>query len=405
MGKIFNLHNINYLSFLIYFAFMFLGLPFAVQAISLFFLIQFFLLAKQGVTPLKQVNKLVLIPVLFYVIHIISLFYSVNKFETNFDLQVKFSFLVLPILFALKREDHKTDIRKLVIAYTYIALIAGLGYIIKGFIIDANFGSFPKYMNFAHPMHPSYLAMYFTVNIAFAAAILLKAKKILWIQVFSILISFTILYLAESKAGLIATFALILFFLFKVLLRQNKKLSLAIIIFFAIAASSIIVLVPRFKALITTTLNYELVFKHPEKVVESTALRLLAWDASLDVISAHPIFGVGAGDIKDELAVVYKKKNYIKPLEMKMNCHNQFIETTVGQGIIGLAVLILMLIALFKNEKHKFLSQLFGVVVAVNILFESMFNVQAGVVFFVFMYSMLLTSKDYKTKSKEYEGI
>jgi len=384
---------------------MFLGLPFSVQAIGLFFLIQVFLLAKQGIIPLKKANKLLLIPILFYIIHGISWFYSTNKFEADFDLQVKFSFLVLPILFALKKEEHKTDIRKLVMAYTFIALIAGLGYIVKGFIIDLNTGTFPKYMKFSHPMHPSYLAMYFTVNIAFAAAILLKAKKFLWIQVISIFTSFIILYLAESKAGLIATFVLILFFLFKVLFHQNRKLSLAIIIIFAITASSIIVLVPRFKTLLSTTLNYEIVFQHPEKVVESTALRLLAWNASIDVISEHPIIGVGAGDIKDELAVVYKKNNYVKPLEMKMNCHNQYIETTVGQGIIGLAVLIFMLMALFINKNHKFLSQLFGVIIAVNILFESMFNVQAGVVFFVFIYSMILSSKIYKPKPHEHEGI
>lgn len=379
---------------------MFLGLPFSVQAIALFFLIQVFLIIKQGITPFSKVNKLLLIPILFYIIHGISWFYSTNKFEANFDLQVKFSFLVLPILFALKKEEHKIDLRKLIKAYTCIALIAGFGYIIKGFIIDSTFGTFPKYMVFSHPMHPSYLAMYFSVNIAFAATILLKAKKFLWIQVSSIFISFIILYLAESKAGLIATFVLILYFLYKVLFHKNKKLSLAIILIFAIIASSIIVFVPRFKTLLTTTLNYEIVFQHPEKVVESTALRLLAWDASLDIISEHPIIGVGGGDIKDELAVVYKKNNYVKPLAMKMNCHNQYIETTVGQGIIGLAVLIFMLMALFINKNHKFLSQLFGVIVVVNILFESMFNVQAGVVFFVFIYSMILSSKIYNPKAQ-----
>lgn len=400
MQKYFSLQNLNYVSFLIYFAFMFLGLPFSVQAIGLFFLIQIFLLTKQGIIPLKKVNKLLLIPILFYIIQAISWFYSTNKFEADFDLQVKLSFLVLPILFALKKEEHKTDIRKLVIAFTFISLIAGAGYIIKGFIIDSNIGTFPKYMTFSHPMHPSYLAMYFTVNIAFAAAILLKTKKLYWIQVFSIFTSFVVLYLAESKGGLIATFAMILFFLFKVLFHQNKKISLAIILIFVIAASSIIIIVPRFKALLTTTLNYEKVFQQPEKVIESTALRLLAWDASLEVISQHPIIGVGAGDIKEQLAIIYKKNNYVKPLEMKMNCHNQFLETAVGQGIIGLAVLIFMLIVLFKNKNHKFISQLFGVIVAANILFESMFNVQAGVVFFVFIYSMIISSKLYKPQSK-----
>jgi O-antigen ligase len=384
---------------------MFFGLPFSVQAIGLFFLIQIILLLIQGITPLKRVNKLLLLPVIFYIIHIISWFYSTNKFEANFDLQVKFSFLAIPLLFALKKEEHKIDILRLIKSYTFIALIAGIGYIVKGFNIELNTGIFPKYMVFSHPMHPSYLAMYFTVNIAFASVIILKARKVLWIQLLSIFISFTILYLAESKAGLIAAFALILFFLYKVIFHKNKKLSIAIIIFFAISASSITLLVPRFNTLLTTTLNYEKVYAHPEKVVESTALRLLAWDASLDVIKENPITGVGAGDIKDELAVIYAKNNYAKPLKMKMNCHNQFLETSVGQGIIGLSVLLLMIFALFINKNHKFISQLFAVIIATNILFESMFNVQAGVVFFVFIYSMIISSKIHKPIPQEYEGI
>ncbi len=402
MQKFFTLQNLNYISFMIYFAFMFLGLPFSVQAIALFFLIQIFLLAKEGIVPLKSINKLLLIPVLFYVIHLISWLYSSNKFEANFDLQVKFSFLALPILFALKKEENKIDIFKLLKTYNFIALLIGIGYIAKAFLTE---GAFPKYMIFSHPMHPSYLAMYFTVNIAFAASVILKAKKILYLQSLSIVISFTILYLAESKAGLIAAFALILFFLIKVLSHKNKKISLAVILIFAVTASSIIFFVPRFKALVYTSFNYEKVFENPEKVVESTALRLLAWDASLKVIAKHPFIGVGAGDIKDELAVIYKNSNYSKPLSMKMNCHNQFLETTVGQGIVGLAILIFMIIALFINKNHKFISQQFSLIIFINILFESMFNVQAGVVFFVFIYSMIISSKVHKPKYQFYEKI
>ncbi len=369
---------------------MFFGLPYSVQAIGLFFLIQTFLLIKQGINPLRKINKLLIIPILFYAIHIISLIYSENIAEANFDLQVKFSFLALPIIFALKKEEDKTDFFKLIKSYTIIALIAGIAYIIKGYF---HAGSYPHYMVFSHPLHPSYLALYFTVNIAFAAIILLKKKEFLWVQIISILISFSILYIAESKAGLIATFAIIVFFLYKVIFHKNKKLSISIIFLFTIIAGCIIIFVPRFKTLITTTFNFEKVYAHPEKVVESTGLRLLAWKASLDIIRENPIIGVGAGDIKDELAIIYTKKNYKKPLELKMNCHNQYLETLVGQGIIGLTVLLLLIIALFVNKNHKLISQLFAIIIGTNILFESMFNVQAGVVFFVFIYSMIISSK------------
>jgi len=390
--NIFSNRNMHLLSFLIYFSGMYLGLSFSVQAIALFVLIQIILLFRQGVKPISQINKLLLLPIGCYLIHLLSYLYSGNEAEAGFDLQVKFSFFILPIIFSLVKQEHRIEISKLMQLYGWTSLLFGVGYILKGALMSE--AVFPRYILFSHPMHPSYLALYFATNIAFIIIAVYHHRKLNIIQILSLAVSLIMLYLAESKAGIISVFVLFIFLLFKLLYERKKILSLSIVVISVMVFAGFFILNPRFKGFLLAASNYREIFEHPEKVQESTALRLLAWNASWEIIKHNPILGVGAGDIDDELCNIYRNKNYKKPLEMRMNSHNQFLETTVGQGIIGLLFLLFSLSALLIYPKNRLLNQSFFLLIVINLLFESMFNTQAGVVFIVFIYCVLLSAQD-----------
>ena len=85
--------------------------------------------------------------------------------------------------------------------------------------------------------------------------------------------------------------------------------------------------------------------------------------------------------------------NLEQALDSDYNSLNQFLETAVGQGLIGLSVLLFWFIIPFiqavKRKDMVIIS--FLIVVGINLLFESMFNRIAGVVFIAFFYNFLVS--------------
>lgn len=391
--RFFSSGNINYFSLIVYFTGMFFGLPYSSYAIVLFLFIQLYLLIKEGVRPFNAINKAFFIPLLFYALLVISMVYSANKSAGYFDLQVKLSFLLFPLFFGLKKDENQVSMDKIARIFIIITGVASLGYLIKAAILYYSTGIIPLYMSFAHPLHPSYLSLYIVVNLMFVFHEIIRSRKLHWISLVSSLSGLLVLYYSESKAGMITVVALFSFLLFKLFYQKSKIISLVIVVGFFMGILSLFLLNQRFKYLIVAGLHIEKVFDHPEQVWESTALRILAWDASLDLIKENPVFGVGGGDVGDELVKVYRQKNYRKPMEMRMNSHNQFLETTVGQGFIGLFILLAFLLVLLYRPRFPFLSQAFLLIITLNMLFESMFNKQAGVVFILVIYSLLFVAK------------
>jgi O-antigen ligase len=121
----------------------------------------------------------------------------------------------------------------------------------------------------------------------------------------------------------------------------------------------------------------------------STSERLVIWKTSLEIIKQHFVFGVGTGDVKDELLKKYKEKNLLVLFEHKLNTHNQYLETFIALGIIGfLAILAMLILAGIQAIRTgNFLYFVFIILFGFNILVESMLEIQAGVVFFAFFNS------------------
>ncbi|GAH23167.1 unnamed protein product, partial [marine sediment metagenome] len=119
--------------------------------------------------------------------------------------------------------------------------------------------------------------------------------------------------------------------------------------------------------------------------------RLRIWKSSLQIVQKSFFLGVGTGDIKDELKTKYSQNSDEEAYDLNLNCHNQFLETFVGQGLIGFLLLILTLFfpLLSNNNRYKQLLVFFIIIVVVNFIFESMLNTIAGVVFFAYFYPLL----------------
>ena len=341
-------------------------------------------------------NKSLLLILLFFITHIIGIFYSTNKDIATFDIEIKLSLFIFPLLFlfisnlAQNKYNIILNIYFSAASFFSIFLISRLVYKL---LIGISFNKL-MYTNYSYFLHPSYYAMYSVFAIIIGIS-LIKNKNKLHKILLSLLILFNIIsiFFSDSKSGIISLIIVLFFIFIKYVYNKSKSITILSLLLLIIAFIVTINTNSRMRTMFNVTTNYSKILNNPNDYKESTGLRILSWYATTQTIKKNPIVGVGTGDIKQELFIKYKELNFNKTLEIKMNVHNQFLETWLGQGIIGLFILLLMFIIPFiKAIKNKdLLLQGFLIIVFLNFLFESMLNTQAGTIFFAFFYSLLVS--------------
>ncbi len=94
---------------------------------------------------------------------------------------------------------------------------------------------------------------------------------------------------------------------------------------------------------------------------------------------------------------MYCRCIYIRnALFFELNPHNQFIDTIMSVGIVGLLLLlayfIIPVVLMIRNRKFDATYLVFLLIIAFNALFESVFEGQVGIIFFNFFNMLLFTS-------------
>lgn len=115
---------------------------------------------------------------------------------------------------------------------------------------------------------------------------------------------------------------------------------------------------------------------------------------AFDAIKTKPIMGLGVGDYHTRLVEEYDfNSNY--------NAHNQYTETLLASGIIGLLPLLVYLLwpaymVLRRRSRLWFPMLMLCGTIVVNIAFESMLERQMGLLFigFVYIYILLILSHE-----------
>jgi hypothetical protein len=139
----------------------------------------------------------------------------------------------------------------------------------------------------------------------------------------------------------------------------------------------------------------------PTVKVGSSAGRMQAWNASLEVLEAAP-FGVGTGDVTDALCEVYAESNSQYALEKRMNPHSTWLQLAVSHGWIGL---LLMLLWWFGTVAWAFRVQnalllTWSVAWVLNGTIESLLELQQGVVPTVLLCCVFALSSSHALEAK-----
>ena len=342
--------------------------------------------------------------VLFF-LYLAGMTYTTNISNGLFDLEVKLSIFIFPLIFATNKTiAFSEDKIKKILAVFVLGCLAGtlilLGRAVIETIMFQTKNAF-YYSPLSWTFHPGYMAMYLALCISILVFYLVRTiKSSGWLQkttlIMLILYFSTFIFLLSSKGGLLGLLLTLLFYSLVLFFKYRDRRAGLIM-----AGSTFLMF---FIGLNLFTFTADRIFQVKKDIVQkntfqstesSTADRKAAWKSSIDVLKKHWMFGVGTGDVKDVLLEQYRLNNYSFAFENKLNAHNQFLQTFMAIGVAGVLSLILLLLipGLGSLRTSNFIYFLFLLVFSMNIFGESMFETQGGVVFFAFFNVILFTSR------------
>ncbi|NVN94889.1 MAG: O-antigen ligase family protein [Bacteroidetes bacterium] len=338
-----------------------------------------------------------------YVLYVIGLIYTSNFAYASFDLEVKLTFLLIPVVF-FSSDFSKFDKKSII--KVFISFIGGcflssiLSMLHSYYLYQSNNTSFWFFYSSASAFHhPSYISMYLifamTIIVYLLINDLIKNRKLKYIFGLILIWFFIYVIMLSSKAGIFSLIIGIVFLLgYWIIKKRNYLISIIMIIIFILSIALGANKIPLVTNRITSSFQALKSNKNDVNIEDGTVQRMEIWKTSLDIIKDHFLIGVGTGDVKDELLAHYDKKGMTFAKANNLNAHGQFFQTFITLGFIGFLNLVLMFfIPLFQAiKKPNYIYLFFIIIVFINILVESMFENQAGVVFYTFFNSFLFLS-------------
>jgi hypothetical protein len=117
------------------------------------------------------------------------------------------------------------------------------------------------------------------------------------------------------------------------------------------------------------------------------------WKTGWSIITAHPLTGVGTGDVKSAFNQAYIDNHSPLQQEFRLRAHNQYLTMWITYGIGGLIVFLVVLCwPLFHGYRKDVMVVMFLILAWLSCITEDTLESQAGVMFFAFFYA-LFTSK------------
>ncbi len=346
-------------------------------------------------------NKFSLLFALLYVAYAVGIIWTENMDQASKYLENKAVFLLFPFLFSF-RKPAGFNIQIIfwgLIGATLTAFVLSLYVAIPCYFEHFSFPYCFLKSHLSPKMHPTYMSVFALMSMV-SAFMLMKNKSINRL-VFSILMVILIVYtfLLLSLAGLLSILLLgaIVFFSY-----LKKRFSWKILLgCITIGISLLVVLVfstPFIREDIRETARTtERYFQSPEKFIQnlsespsSSETRLVMWSIACEEIAKHP-FGVGTGNVDIYLGKNIREKGNPTFAEKQYNPHNQFLQTQLEIGIFGLLILMSITIGgvVYSFRKRNTVLIILFSSLFLNSLFESMLQLQAGIIFYLFFFLLM----------------
>ncbi len=337
-------------------------------------------------------RNLLLLPVVFYGLHITGLLYTENFKTASNHLETKAALLLLPLALGTTRLFTPTLIRSFFRVFILSNLGGALVCLGNSFYQYAQTGIVNKLFYYdltsLFNLHPVYFALYLAISILSILYFSTTANPLFGkrMEVFLILFFLVFIFMLTALVVMLVLPILMGYFVYRNRLGGYSQgvrvtiFSMGIAVMLLLAYS---LPYTRNKLVRVTQLSYSL--DDPDYKWGSLTIRLAKWECSWALVKEHFLTGVGTGDAQDALMDSYRRKGFAEGLRNNYNTHNQYLETWTMLGIPGLAVLLWMVWPFRMN----WLWQSFMILLAASLFTENMLDTQKGVVFIGFFYALL----------------
>ena len=328
----------------------------------------------------------------------LGMLWTENVAEGWFALEVKFSFLLLPLLFW--QSNAMLDER-----WKYRA-VQSFEWGLLAYLAWRFFQAFwwqdislMRYDGFAGPFHPSYIALYLTSGILLSSCSDFKGRAL-------VVVGGLAIGLLASKAGWGVGLLVIVietFRRFKPAVKEARLLMASGVLLLLGAAWADAGRMQEFQHYVAnrqqvvsdtkaSSPQANVIQTNPDRKTGSTGGRMQAWKASMELLSHHP-FGVGTGDVASSLATIYERDGSLYAKNKNMNPHSIWLQIGVRLGWLALTGLFLgfVLLGWKAIQVGRWQLAIWTVAVIMNGTVESLFELQQGVVAILFL-GLLLTS-------------
>jgi O-antigen ligase len=344
----------------------------------------------------------------FALLYITYLLFGLKTNHPNLTLHYferKSSLLLLPLLFAFRFTHNLPSFEWTKKGYLISLIVLALqslfhvfyslktGWELQGY-------NYSSYFSYQH--HPSYSTAFYSLALCLVwweyrqGNPIYSLKRII---PFSLLMLVAILF-CQSLAGLlfllIAVITLLVLLIFK---QWGKKSGIVCLIISPLLIYMLIQFPPMKNQWNDAKKSTKQYLHNPTQFVKrhkypmsGSEVRLVMWTVSSGIFIKHPM-GVGTGNMDGYIYNYLVKLNQKELAKKDYNPHNQYLQTGIEIGIVGL-LLLLGIIAISFNKAFRdkdwllfFLAANF----ALNICFESMLQQQSGIVFYTFWLCLLFT--------------
>ncbi len=337
--------------------------------------------------------------VAYGILYVISALISANQTEGWFKAGLKAWFILLPAICLIGDTSYLTKERiralfqvfsaALLVRFAICIVISGIQFL-QGTPLEVvrNWEEDPI------GMHHNYLALYIDIAIVFLYTQILNTphneRRRKWpTLIIAAIALLAYLTLVSSRSGIVAlALAFVAALAHLTFFRKQYKVAIITVSLAVVLVAGLYIAVPsifdRFVALTTWTETY-----YPDD-------RVLAWECGAKATRGHLLFGYGSGDYMPHLVNAFEQRGYTRAIDIGYNTHNEYIETILQTGLLGLAMLLFMLFApmvtaLRKNSRNL-LSVLVIIIISSLCVFEAMLNRQMGTQFIALAYCLLIIS-------------
>lgn len=329
---------------------------------------------------------------------LIPLIWGIGSSDTEYwmeKVRIRLPFLALPLIFLILPKMSIKDFNILLLIFQSILTFTALGAVLNFFLhYEIMMNMLSKGQFIPVPLHHIRFSLMLAFSIFIGFYLYKNENNRKWIARFALSQSFLAiicLHILSVRSGIAVFYFLSIFILVKtILIQKNYILGIGLII--------IIVLMPlafyKMNSSFNTKINYSKwdfeQYLENNGTNYSDSERITSIIVGIEIFQKHPFFGVGTGDINNEVKQIYKDK--FPSYENAKLPHNQIIVVLASQGIVGLLLfLFFYFYPLFYQKGYRnFLATILSLTIFLSFLVESTFETSQGVMMYAFIFSFII---------------